>query len=181
MNCRVKRTATTTIGILSGQRRSKRQLGICILILLGHCLLETNSFAVRPFLIHSVKCSLPGGLRSNKMGGGDDNGEQNQVDLDLEWKRFRQAAPTDPDKAPLVVESLRPKDDLFDPDAYYSLNLALSWLLLAVMFLLGVYLVGYLSNSSAALESYGSLADDAVEDIDSAKGRYEAITGGLWF
>jgi len=91
------------------------------------------------------------------------------ADLNFQWKEFR---------------SQLHDNDLFDPQVSTrdmdpdSLLPVAFFFLLSVVFLGAIFInVLYQQDSNTFSQPTGSLEDD----VDSAKGRFEALTGGVWF
>lgn len=103
-------------------------------------------------------------------------------DLDEAWLRFQEERSSSSANAAAAKQfSLPPRDNLFDPqeevDTQQQLALTIS-LLVAVGCLVAIYFSGEAPH--IVVDDPASFLSNNLEDIDSAQGRYHALTGGYW-
>ena len=101
---------------------------------------------------------------------GDD--DDTSLDLDQAWKDY--SATERKRNGPTTTDGLfKAKKD----DEMTTPNLAVAYFFLAMTFFIGI-LYGQLLVSPSDISSQDW---SVLEDVDSAKGRFEALTGGVWF
>lgn len=98
-------------------------------------------------------------------------------DLDEAWRRFQEER-SSPNAAAAATQISR--DTLFDPqeevDTQQQLALTVS-LLVAIGCLVAIYFSG---EAPHIVDDPSSFLSNTLEDVDSAEGRYHALTGGYW-
>lgn len=112
-------------------------------------------------------------------GDAYDPNDNTMDDMDAAWSQFQEVKSA---KQISLSEFGPPRDDLFDPkkeeeiNAQRQLGMMLS-LLTAVTCLVAIYF----SGQSPHFVPEDNYLSSSLDDVDTAQGRFHALTGGVWF